>query len=78
MPSLSGADTFQAIRSIRGDAKIVLVSGYSEERVAAELATRTPPLFLKKPFTPEALLACVREALADRSGPRGRPAHALD
>ena len=63
MPSLSGSDTFDAIRATKPDAKIVLMSGYSEERVASELASRGPSGFLKKPFTPEALLARVREVL---------------
>ena len=63
MPALSGADTFDAIRATRPDAKIILVSGYSEERVAEELAGRGPSGFLKKPFAPETLLARVREVL---------------
>jgi PAS domain S-box-containing protein len=65
MPALSGAATFDAIRAVRPDAKIVLVSGYSQERVAKELATRGPSGFLKKPFTPEELLARVREVLEE-------------
>ncbi len=63
MPSLSGADTFDAIRAIRDQAKIVLVSGYSEERVTAELADRGLAGFLKKPFLPETLLSRVQEVL---------------
>ncbi|MFQ5417994.1 MAG: response regulator, partial [Myxococcota bacterium] len=63
MPALSGADTFEAIRAIRSDAKIVLVSGYSEERVTAELAGLDMAGFLKKPFSPEMLLARVREVI---------------
>ena len=67
MPSLSGADTFDAIRARKPDAKIVLVSGYSQERVTAELANHGPSVFLKKPFLPETLLARVRQVL---EGPR--------
>jgi PAS domain S-box-containing protein len=63
MPSLSGADTFDAIRAIRDQAKIVLVSGYSEERVTAELADRGLAGFLKKPFLPDTLLLRVQEVL---------------
>ena len=63
MPALSGADTFDLIRAERADAKVVLVSGYSEERVAAELENRSCAGFLQKPFTPEGLLAQVREVL---------------
>jgi DNA-binding response OmpR family regulator len=63
MPSLSGADTFKAIHAIRANAKIVLVSGYSEERVTAELGSCTLAGFLKKPFEPEDLLKRVQEVL---------------
>jgi len=63
MPELSGADTFEAIRALRADAKIVLVSGYMEERAAGELAGRGLSGFIKKPFSPEALLARVREVI---------------
>jgi PAS domain S-box-containing protein len=63
MPALSGADTLEAIREVRPDAKIVLVSGYLEERVAGELAGRGLAGFLKKPFSPETLLARVREVI---------------
>jgi len=63
MPALSGVDTFDAIRALRSDVKIVLVSGYSEERVTEELASRGLSGFLEKPFTPEELLACVREVI---------------
>jgi nitrogen-specific signal transduction histidine kinase/CheY-like chemotaxis protein len=66
MPSLSGAETFDALRTIRPDARIVLVSGYSEERVSAELAGRGLAGFLQKPFLPDTLLWRVREALEAR------------
>jgi PAS domain S-box-containing protein len=63
MPSLSGTDTFKAIRALRSDAKIVLVSGHLEERVTGELAGRGLAGFLKKPFSPETLLARVRQVI---------------
>ena len=69
MPTLSGADTYEAIHAIRADAKIVLVSGYSEERVTAELAGRgltehSLAGFLRKPFLPDALLSLIQEVLS--------------
>jgi PAS domain S-box-containing protein len=63
MPELSGIDTFQAIRALRPDARVVLVSGYAEERLTTELAGTGLAGFLKKPFLPESLLARVREVL---------------
>jgi PAS domain S-box-containing protein len=68
MPSLSGADTYEAIHAIRADAKIILVSGYSEEKVTAELVgrgltERSLAGFLRKPFLPDALLSRIEEVL---------------
>jgi two-component system cell cycle sensor histidine kinase/response regulator CckA len=63
MPTLSGAETFDAIRLLRPDAQVVLVSGYSEERAMSELLGRGLAGFLKKPFAPETLLKCIRQAL---------------
>jgi signal transduction histidine kinase/CheY-like chemotaxis protein len=63
MPELSGADTFEAIRALQPDAKILLVSGYSEARATAELSGPALDGFLQKPFMPETLMTRVREVL---------------
>ncbi|MDP6980577.1 MAG: PAS domain S-box protein [Myxococcota bacterium] len=63
MPELSGADTLEAIRKICPNTPIVLVSGYSEERVQDELGGKGLAGFLKKPFLPENLLERVAEVL---------------
>ena len=63
MPELSGADTLEGIRSIRPDTPVVLVSGYSEERIRDELGGKGLDGFLKKPFLPEALLERVADVL---------------
>ncbi len=65
MPELSGADTLEAIRAIRPDTRVVLVSGYSEERVQDELGAKGIDGFLKKPFLPEVLLERVAAVLRD-------------
>ena len=66
MPSLSGGDTFAAIRALRADTKIMIFSGYSEQRAIADLSRQGLAGFLKKPFLPEALVARVREVLEGR------------
>ena len=63
MPSMSGADTFDAIRELRSNARILVVSGYPQERLAAELGDRRLAGFLQKPFMPDTLLEHVRELL---------------
>ena len=59
MPLISGAEVFDSIRSMRPDARIILVSGYAQARAAEDLMGRGLYGFLQKPFTPEDL---VREA----------------
>jgi PAS domain S-box-containing protein len=61
MPGASGEDTFDAIRRVRPDVKIVLISGYSQDRAAFARPARAS--FLQKPFLPGALLATVRALL---------------
>jgi two-component system, cell cycle sensor histidine kinase and response regulator CckA len=63
MPGASGEDTFEAIRGIRPEAKIVLISGYSQDRAAGRFAPSALASFLQKPFLPGALVATVRTLL---------------
>jgi PAS domain S-box-containing protein len=63
MPALSGMDVFRELRAIDPQACVILVSGFSEERAAAELRDAGLAGFLQKPFLPEALIDLVREQL---------------
>jgi PAS domain S-box-containing protein len=63
MPDISGEEAFDEIRRIRSDARVVLVSGYSEERAAQHFADEDLAGFLKKPFLPETLIERIRGAL---------------
>ncbi|MFB0976671.1 MAG: PAS domain S-box protein [Myxococcota bacterium] len=63
MPTMSGYETFQEIRKIHPSTPVVLVSGYSEERAAAELAGAGLAGFLHKPFLPETLLDLVKASI---------------
>jgi signal transduction histidine kinase len=63
MPLKSGGEAFEEIRRIRPDARIVLVSGYSEASVRERFAGRDLAGFLHKPYPPAALLRKAREAL---------------
>jgi CheY-like chemotaxis protein len=63
MPTTSGEDACLAMREIRPDVQIVLVSGYSEERAAEHFEGPDLAGFLQKPFLPEELIDRVRSAL---------------
>jgi two-component system cell cycle sensor histidine kinase/response regulator CckA len=52
------------VRRSRPDIRVIYVSGFVEQdRLISEMEER-PSLFLPKPFSPPALLECVRRALA--------------
>jgi nitrogen-specific signal transduction histidine kinase/CheY-like chemotaxis protein len=63
MPNIDGEEAFDEIRRIRPDARIILVSGYSEERAAWHCIDQGLDAFLQKPFEPMALLEHVRRIL---------------
>jgi PAS domain S-box-containing protein len=63
MPSISGEEVFDGIRSVRSDARVILMSGYSEKRAASYFVGKSLSGFLQKPFLPEVLLHKVRQTL---------------
>jgi DNA-binding NtrC family response regulator len=65
MPGASGEDTFEAIRGIQPEVKIVLISGYSQDRASGRRAGSERAAFLQKPFLPGTLVATVSALLAD-------------
>ena len=72
MPSGTNEETFDAIRRIRKDAPIILVSGYSPDGVARRFTAAGRAAFLQKPFLPATLLEKVRR-LVDARGPESEP-----
>jgi PAS domain S-box-containing protein len=51
LPKIRGADVLTRLRAIRPDTKVVLSSGYSRERVMAEIGTNAISGFIRKPYT---------------------------
>jgi PAS domain S-box-containing protein len=60
MPDIGGEDAFDEIRRIRPDARIMLISGYSEERAAWHFIDKGLDAFMHKPFEPSVLLEKIR------------------
>jgi PAS domain S-box-containing protein len=63
MPGLDGGSTVEALRGLRPDLPVLLVTGFSQDA----LGTRLPPSgvagILRKPFEPEELVAALRNVL---------------
>ena len=65
MPGITGEETFDRIRAIKPDIRILLISGYTENSAAAAFAGRNFSAFISKPFLPEELLASVSGLIAE-------------
>ncbi len=64
MPGMSGGEVSRAAGRLRPDARVLYMSGHPEDVIARQdLAGERAPL-LRKPFTPESLLAAVEGLLA--------------
>jgi len=62
MPVMGGREVLPAIRAIRNDVPVVLISGYSENQMRPLLAADKLTGFLQKPFTSSQLREKVDEA----------------
>ena len=63
MPEMSGARTFDAMRELRPDLKVLLSSGFGAEGQAREILARGCAGFIQKPFTAAELTAKLRELI---------------
>ncbi|UCG88734.1 MAG: response regulator, partial [Gemmatimonadota bacterium] len=65
MPKMSGTELRQAMQELGIHKKFILMSGYSERDVKANIGVQDAGPFLQKPWTPSELLALVRDVLDD-------------
>jgi len=63
MPVMGGGDTFDRIKKIEPNVKILLSSGYSLDGQVAAILQRGCAGFIQKPFSIETLSAKIREIL---------------
>jgi PAS domain S-box-containing protein len=66
MPLMSGRALVERISARRPSAKVLYMSGYTDDDIVRRGIGATPSTFLQKPFTPEVLLQHVRDALGQR------------
>ncbi len=64
MPGLSGSDTYEALKKINTDVKVLLASGYSLNGKAKAILDKGFSGFIQKPFTMEQISHKVIEILA--------------
>jgi PAS domain S-box-containing protein len=75
MPGLSGREVAEAFMRLRPDARVLYMSGYTDDAVVRHGILQSGIAYLQKPFTGEALTAKVR-AVLDGPGPAASEVHA--
>lgn len=63
MPNMHGEQAFEAIRAIRADVPVLVVSGYSEQEVVRRFSRAKAAEFLRKPFMGAQLAAKLKTCL---------------
>lgn len=63
MPHLGGEETFQELRRIREDVKVIMSSGYSEREVVERFLGKGLSGFIQKPYQIQALVDTIRKVI---------------
>jgi CheY-like chemotaxis protein len=63
MPGISGRQVAEAVRRRHPEARVLFVSGYTDDAIVRHGVLEAAAAFLQKPFTPVALASKVREVL---------------
>jgi FixJ family two-component response regulator len=63
MPRMTGLDLYQQLIASGADIPTVIITAHPEELTQARAREAGITCYLSKPFTPDELLECVREAL---------------
>jgi DNA-binding NtrC family response regulator len=74
MPQMGGDEALEQIRLIRPDARVLLVSGFSEPEPGPHWTREGRCAFLQKPFKPAELIQALLQLLSDAEpSPAARP-----
>jgi signal transduction histidine kinase/CheY-like chemotaxis protein len=65
MPGLNGRELAERITGMRGDIRVLYISGYSDDAILRRGIQTTAVQFLQKPFTMEMLSAKIRDVLTE-------------
>jgi len=64
MPRMSGPELVERLAPLRPDARVLYMSGYTDEAIANHGVLRPGTQMVEKPFTPATLVRKIQEALA--------------
>jgi FixJ family two-component response regulator len=70
MPGMTGLELYRHLIAVGAPIPTVLVTAYPDEAVRANALKAGIRCYLAKPLVPDALLVCIRSALADPTGGR--------
>jgi CheY-like chemotaxis protein len=68
MPDMGGADVHRALRAIRSDVRVVVMSGFDVAEAERRFGDTPPHAFVAKPFSPGQLIEGVRRVLVTPVG----------
>lgn len=71
MPKMNGVELSRQVRGLCPNARVLFMSGYSEEMIAQHDRGGQQLYFIQKPFNPEELRAKLQEITADRRAAHG-------
>jgi two-component system cell cycle sensor histidine kinase/response regulator CckA len=63
MPVMSGTETYEELRKLDQNVRIILSSGYDEKMSTVDFDADSALMFLRKPYALDTLLACVQDAI---------------
>ena len=69
MPGMSGGDTYDRIKEVNPNVKVLLSSGYGIDDQAVEILDRGADSFIQKPFSLEDLSQKIKEIMGGESAP---------
>jgi HPt (histidine-containing phosphotransfer) domain-containing protein len=75
MPGMGGEETFDALREIRPDVKVLLSTGFAPDEAAQRFTDEGLAGFLRKPYDPNQLAGEVQQIIERGSG---QPAEQMD
>jgi DNA-binding NarL/FixJ family response regulator len=64
MPRVGGGELVRAVRESRHGIRVLYMTGYTEDELVRAGVRNDQDSLVQKPFTPDALVAAVRQTLA--------------